>query len=71
MILDEPTTDLDSERKKDLVNVLSQLTNINENNSPMQFIIITHEAEIFNDSSVENIYEFVKLSKNESKVSRR
>ena len=71
MILDEPTTNLDSERKKDLVNVLSQLTNINENNSPMQFIIITHEAEIFNDSSVENIYEFVKLSKNESKVIRQ
>ena len=31
MILDEPPTNLDSERKKDLVNVLSQLTNINEN----------------------------------------
>jgi exonuclease SbcC len=58
MILDEPTTHLDSERRKSLVNVLSQLTNIKENNSSMQFIIITHDAEIFEDSSVENIYKF-------------
>ena len=58
MILDEPTTHLDSERRKSLVNVLSQLTNIKESNSSMQFIIITHDAEIFEDSSVENIYKF-------------
>ena len=58
MILDEPTTHLDSERRKSLVNVLSQLTNIKENNSSMQFIIITHDAEIFEDSTVENIYRF-------------
>ena len=56
MILDEPTTHLDSERRKSLVNVLSQLTNMKENNSSMQFIIITHDDEIFEDSSVENIY---------------
>ena len=36
MILDEPTTHLDSERRKSLVNVLSQLTNIKENNSSMR-----------------------------------
>ena len=58
MILDEPTTHLDSERRKSLVNVLSQLTNVKEDNSSMQFIIITHDAEIFEDSSVENIYKF-------------
>ena len=58
MILDEPTTHLDSERRKSLVNVLSQLTNIKQNGSSMQFIIITHDAEIFEDSSVENIYKF-------------
>ncbi len=58
MILDEPTAHLDSERRKSLVNVLSQLTNIKENDSSMQFIIITHDAEIFDDSSVENIYKF-------------
>ena len=57
MILDEPTAHLDSERRKSLVNVLSQLTNLKDNSS-MQFIIITHDAEIFDDSSVENIYRF-------------
>jgi len=58
MILDEPTVHLDSERRKSLVNVLSQLTNLKEDDSSMQFIIITHDAEIFDDSSVENIYRF-------------
>jgi len=58
MILDEPTANLDNERKKSLVNVLSQLTNLKEDDSSMQFIIITHDAEIFDDSSVENIYKF-------------
>jgi len=57
MILDEPTSHLDSERRKSLVNVLSQLTNLKDDSS-MQFIIITHDAEIFDDSSVENIYRF-------------
>jgi exonuclease SbcC len=57
MILDEPTAHLDGERRKSLVNVLSQLTNLKEDSS-MQFIIITHDAEIFDDSSVENIYKF-------------
>ena len=58
MILDEPTAHLDSERRKSLVNVLSQLINLKEDDSSMQFIIITHDAEIFDDSSVENIYKF-------------
>ena len=58
MILDEPTTHLDAERKKSLVGVLSQLSNISNSDSPMQFIIITHDAEIFEDSTVEQIYKF-------------
>jgi len=58
MILDEPTAHLDSERRKSLVNVLSELTSLKEDDSSMQFIIITHDAEIFDDSSVENIYKF-------------
>ena len=58
MILDEPTTHLDSERRKSLVGVLSQLANIRGDKSSMQFIIISHDAEIFEDSSVENIYKF-------------
>lgn len=58
MILDEPTTHLDAERKKSLVGVLSQLSNISNSGNPMQFIIITHDAEIFEDSNVERIYKF-------------
>lgn len=58
MILDEPTTHLDAERKKELVNVLSQLSNISNKNIPMQFIIITHDSEIFENSNVENIFKF-------------
>jgi exonuclease SbcC len=58
MILDEPTTHLDAEHKKSLVEVLSQLSNITNIGRPMQFIIITHDAEIFEDSSIERIYKF-------------
>ena len=58
MILDEPTTHLDSERRKSLVGVLSQLASIRGEEASMQFIIISHDAEIFEDSSVENIYNF-------------
>lgn len=58
VILDEPTTHLDSERRRSLVRVLSQLTDISSGANPLQFIIITHDAEIFEDSSVEKIYQF-------------
>ena len=58
MILDEPTTHLDAERKKLLVGVLSQLSNISNVESQMQFLIITHDTEIFEDSTVEQIYKF-------------
>lgn len=58
MILDEPTTHLDAERKKALVGVLSQLSDIANIGKPMQFIIITHDSEIFEDSNVERIYKF-------------
>ena len=67
MILDEPTTHLDVERKKSLVGVLSQLSNISNSETPMQFIIITHDAEIFEDSTVEQIYKF-ESSEQGSKV---
>jgi exonuclease SbcC len=58
MILDEPTTHLDAEHKKSLVGVLSQLSNIANVGRPMQFIIITHDAEIFENSDIERIYKF-------------
>jgi exonuclease SbcC len=50
---------LDEERRKSLVNVLSQLSDItNSLKSTLQFIIITHDSEIFEDSSVEQIFKF-------------
>ena len=58
MILDEPTTHLDAEHRKALVSVLSQLSNITNTKMPMQFIIITHDSEIFEDSTVERIFKF-------------
>ena len=58
MILDEPTTHLDAERKKLLVGILSQLSEISNSQSPMQFLIITHDEEIFEDSNVGQIYKF-------------
>jgi DNA repair protein SbcC/Rad50 len=67
MILDEPTTHLDAERRKALVEVLSQLSNLTNSQHPMQFIIITHESEIFEDSNVEQIYKF-ESTELESKV---
>jgi exonuclease SbcC len=67
MILDEPTTHLDAERKKSLVEVLSQLSDISNSESRMQFLIITHDAEIFEDSTVEQIFKF-ESSEQGSKV---
>ena len=58
MILDEPTTHLDAERKKLLVGILSQLSEISNSQTPMQFLIITHDEEIFEDSNVRQIYKF-------------
>jgi exonuclease SbcC len=58
IILDEPTMHLDEERRKALVKVLSHLSEITNSSNTMQFIIITHDSEIFEDSSVEQIFKF-------------
>ena len=58
IILDEPTMHLDEERRRALVKVLSQLAEITNESNSMQFIIITHDSEIFEDSSVEQIFKF-------------
>jgi DNA repair protein SbcC/Rad50 len=60
VILDEPTTNLDEQRRKSLVTVLGQLSNISNQNlrQQLQFIIITHDSEIFEDSNVEKIFKF-------------
>jgi exonuclease SbcC len=58
IILDEPTMHLDEERRRALVKVLSHLSEIKNSSNTMQFIIITHDSEIFEDSSVEQIFKF-------------
>ncbi|MDE1763407.1 MAG: SMC family ATPase [Thaumarchaeota archaeon] len=57
IILDEPTTHLDHERRKSLVNVLSQAFESNVD-AISQFIIITHDSEIFENSNIDAIYDF-------------
>lgn len=57
IILDEPTTHLDHERRKSLVNVLSQAFDSNID-AISQFIIITHDSEIFENSNIDTIYDF-------------
>ena len=67
MILDEPTTHLDAERKKSLVEVLAQLSKIGKAETVMQFLIITHDAEIFENEHVGQVHEF-KSTEEGSKV---
>ncbi len=61
IILDEPTTHLDQERRKSLVSVLSQAFESNID-AISQFIIITHDSEIFENSNIDAIYEFKSTS---------
>jgi exonuclease SbcC len=61
IILDEPTTHLDQERRKSLVNVLTQAFESNID-AISQFIIITHDSEIFENSNIDAIYDFKSTS---------
>lgn len=57
IILDEPTIHLDEERRKSLVNIISDF--FKEGLGPLsQIIIITHDAEIFEDSDVDGVFRF-------------
>jgi len=69
ILLDEPTANLDEERKKSLVKVISQL-NPQSGASPLkQIVVITHDREIFDDADVNEVYRFEKTA-NGSSVSR-
>jgi len=61
IILDEPTTHLDEERRKSLVGILSNAFEANLA-TISQFIIITHDSEIFENSNVDTIYNFEAMS---------
>jgi exonuclease SbcC len=57
VILDEPTTHLDDERRKALVKIISEA--FREGAGPLaQMIIITHDSEIFEDSEVDAVFRF-------------
>jgi len=57
IVLDEPTTHLDVEKRKSLVRIISD--SFREGLGPLsQIIVITHDAEIFEDSEVEGVYRF-------------
>ena len=69
VILDEPTTHLDEERRKTLVRIISEA--FREGAGPLaQLIIITHDSDIFEDSEVEQIFRFAMTSEG-SHVSRQ
>jgi exonuclease SbcC len=61
VILDEPTTHLDEERRKALVKIISEA--FREGAGPLaQLIIITHDSDIFEDSDVDQVFRFAMTS---------
>lgn len=57
VILDEPTTHLDEERRRSLVRIITEA--FRTGLGPLsQIIIITHDSEIFEDADVDSIYRF-------------
>jgi exonuclease SbcC len=68
VILDEPTTHLDEERRKALVKIISEA--FREGAGPLsQMIIITHDSDIFEDSDVDRVFRFA-MTADGSKVSQ-
>jgi exonuclease SbcC len=67
IVLDEPTTNLDEERRRSFVKIISNV--FSKGMSPLsQMIIITHDEEIFENSEVEQVYKF-KMTEKGSSVS--
>lgn len=68
VILDEPTTHLDEERRKALVRIISEA--FREGAGPLaQLVIITHDSDIFEDSEVDQVFRF-SMTADGSRVSR-
>lgn len=65
IILDEPTTNLDEERRRSFVKIISDV--FSKGVGPLsQMIIITHDEEIFEDAEVEQVYKFKMTDKGSS-----
>ncbi len=57
IVLDEPTSNLDEERRQSFVKIVSDV--FSKGIGPLsQIIIITHDEEIFENSEIEQIYKF-------------
>ena len=57
VILDEPTTHLDEERRKSLVRIITEA--FRSGLEPLsQMILITHDSEIFENAEVDSVYRF-------------
>ena len=57
IVLDEPTSNLDEERRHSFVRIISDV--FSKGVRPLsQIIIITHDEEIFENSEIEQIYKF-------------
>jgi exonuclease SbcC len=69
VILDEPTTHLDAERRRALVRIISEA--FREGAGPLsQMLIITHDSDIFEDSEVDAVFQFV-MTADGSHVTRK
>jgi exonuclease SbcC len=68
IILDEPTTHLDEERRKSLVRIITEA--FRSGLGPLsQMILITHDSEIFENAEVDSVYKFVMTNEG-TRVSR-
>ncbi len=68
IILDEPTTHLDEERRRSLVRIITEA--FRAGLGPLsQIIIITHDSEIFEDADVDCVYKFA-MTTDGTQVSR-
>jgi exonuclease SbcC len=58
VILDEPTVYLDEERRASMVEIISALGGGGSESPLKQMIIITHDAEIFENANVDAVFQF-------------
>jgi len=62
MVLDEPTAYLDDAHCEYFVDAIQQLTNFMNEKQNFQFIIITHDEDIWKNAKVGTIYKFTSTS---------
>ena len=69
IILDEPTTHLDTERRRSLVRLITEFNTQESATALRQMIVVTHDEEIFQDSEVNAIFKF-EMTANGTQVSK-